>query len=92
MRLVMRRYRLMELLLATDTQRAPVFRVRDEHYRLARGDKSLLRVPGEEGFVMLELERTREPAPGVPTVILCGREVEGGDGQAWRGGRRVESL
>lgn len=93
MRLVMKRLRLMELLLATDVARSPVFQVRHEHYRLARGDQSLLPVPGHgELLVMLELERVPEPAVGVPTVVLCGRDVEGGEGQAWRGGRRVEAL
>ncbi len=86
----MRRVRLMELLLGTDTRRPPVFQLRHEYFRLARGLASIL--PGESSaFVVLELERTEAPSPfaAASLVTLRARDVAGEDSVPWVNGRRA---
>lgn len=86
----MKRLRLMELLLGTDTRQPPIFQLRHEYFRLARGLASILR--GESpAFVVLELERTQAPSPSAASlVVLRPRDIQGGDDDAlWVKGRRM---
>lgn len=93
MRLTLKRLRLMELLLKTDTTRAPTFQLAHEAYRLGRGLASVQPTPGEPDCVTLELERTLLPADTSALIVLRPSDVMGGDsGQRWRHGKRVAAL
>ena len=75
MKLYVRGDRLMLKLHATDTSKPPLFRLRHEMFRLARGAHSIRAVPGVPGIVELELERTIFMEP-TATVELTAKDVD----------------
>lgn len=76
MKLYVKRDRLMLKLYATDTSKPPLFKLRDEMFRLVHGARSIRRVAGYPGVVELELERTLFMEPQA-TVELDAKDVAG---------------
>ncbi len=89
MKLVMRRFRLAELLCATNPEHAPTFQIRHELFRLARAS-SIATV--DEFHVSLELERVAFVSHADAHIVLRPRDIQGGEAPLHVNGRRVVAV